>query len=289
MHYNHFFEKMKNHVDKAKIISFDIFDTLLLRPYIRPTDVFTHIELMENADGFAKARTAAESEARKSHPDKEDINTDEIYNEISDTYKALKNKELDWESKTLQPNMEIKQIFDYAKSLGKRIVIISDMYLSTDFLKKVLIEKGYTGFEKLYVSSDVKKTKWTGNLYKYACEDLGVAAHDILHIGDNKQSDFMMAQKAGLRAFHYKKPFEQLLENDTRANAFYELYSHNLGASILLGCLSLYHVNKNGNYWHDFGFKYGGPVVYGYMQWLAQQLKKDKITEALFVARDGYS
>ena len=283
------FEKIKNHIDKAEVISFDIFDTLLLRPYIRPTDVFMHIELMENVSGFAEARIKAESLARKDHKNKEEINIDEIYTEISERYKNLQKKELDWENLILQPNTEVKQIFDYAKSQDKRIIIISDMYLSKDYLSKILTDKGYTGFEKLYVSSDIEKTKWTGNLYRHVCNDLGVAANKILHIGDNKQSDIIMARKVGFQAFHYIKPLEQLLENDSRANKFYELCNSNLGASILLGCLSLYNINKIKNYWQDFGFKYGGPVVYGYMQWLAQQLKKDNINEALFVARDGYS
>lgn len=284
-----FFEKIKNCIDKAEIISFDIFDTLLLRPYIKPTDLFMHIELLEKAHGFADARVKAENLARKHHKDKEDITLDEIYAEIPETYGHLKNKELSWEYQVLQPNMEIKKIFEYAKFQGKRIIIISDMYLTKKYLERLLIKKGYAGFEKLYVSSEIQKTKWTGNLYSYVCNDLEINANKILHIGDNKQSDVIMAHKIGFQVFHYIKPMEQLLENDSRANKFYELNGSNLGASILLGCLSLYNINKNENYWQDFGFKYGGPVVYGYMQWLSHQLEKNNINDALFVARDGYS
>lgn len=289
MNKNLLLERIKKDIDRAEIISFDIFDTLLLRPYVKPTDLFTHLERLENINGFAKARINAENLARKHHKDKEEITLDEIYIELPEKYKHLKNKELSLEHQILQPNIEIKQIFDYAKSQGKRIIIISDMYLAKRHLSNILIDKGYEGFEKLYVSSDIKKTKWTGNLYKYVCADLKITASKILHIGDNKQSDVIIARKMGLCAFHYTAPIKQLLENDLRAYKFYEINNNHLGTSILLGCLSMYNVNKKENYWQDFGFRYGGPVVYGYMQWLVHQLKKDNINEALFVARDGYS
>ena len=39
--------KIKSKIDSYDIISFDIFDTLLLRPYVKPTDLFLHIEKSE--------------------------------------------------------------------------------------------------------------------------------------------------------------------------------------------------------------------------------------------------
>lgn len=32
-------EKIKKQIDKSSAVSFDIFDTLLLRPYLNPTDL----------------------------------------------------------------------------------------------------------------------------------------------------------------------------------------------------------------------------------------------------------
>ena len=37
-------EILKDKIEKAKIVSFDIFDTLLLRPYAKPVDLFLHLE-----------------------------------------------------------------------------------------------------------------------------------------------------------------------------------------------------------------------------------------------------
>ena len=60
-----YLDKIKKEIDKHKVISFDIFDTLLLRPYINPTDLFLHLEKLEGIDGFYTARLLAEKQARK--------------------------------------------------------------------------------------------------------------------------------------------------------------------------------------------------------------------------------
>ena len=83
-------DDIKSEIDSHEIISFDIFDTLLLRPYVKPTDLFLHLEKLLNKEGFAQARIEAEQKARKKHSDKEDITIDEIYDEIESKYKNFK-------------------------------------------------------------------------------------------------------------------------------------------------------------------------------------------------------
>ena len=46
---------------------------------------------------------------------------------------------------------------------------------------------------------------------------------------------------------------------------------------------------KENNYWRNFEFIYGCPVVFSYMNWLKKQIIKENTKEVLFVARDGYS
>lgn len=159
-----FLDQIKPLVDKHPIITFDIFDTLLMRPYVRPADLFLHVEKLEKQPGWAKHRRQAEDTARRKYSQYEDITLDEIYQELSASDASFKQIELDLECQTLQPNPEIKQVFNYARQQGKRIFIISDMYLPKEFLTEVLHEKGYTDFEKLYVSNAVRKLKGTGTL-----------------------------------------------------------------------------------------------------------------------------
>ena len=279
--------EIKDKIDGYKVVSFDIFDTLLLRPYVKPTDLFLHLERLENAVGFVKARIEAEQKARKVHANLEDITIDEIYDEIADKYKNLKSKELDLECQILQPNPEMKEVFDYAKKSKKRIIIVSDMYLPAKFLSNVLRKKGFNGFEKVYVSCEYRKTKWTGHLYKQVLSEQKIKGKDVLHIGDNADSDKIRAEKENISAILYTKKIDKLLAENLRAKKFHEKHTDDLEASILLGMLTL--VETNDNYWQDFGYKYAGPVILGYMKWLEKQLKKDKISEVMFVARDGYT
>lgn len=281
--------KIKSKIDSHDIISFDIFDTLLLRPYVKPTDLFFHLEHIEQIWWFRDNRVKAEQCAREIHSDKEDISIDDIYNELSEPFSALKEKELELERKTLFPNPEMKEVFNYTKEKKKKIIITSDMYLPKNFLEKILEEKGFGGYSKLYLSCDINKTKWNGTLYEYILSDLNVNGTQILHIGDNEQSDIQMARKYRISTHHYPKAIDRLFKLNLRANEFYKIHSGEVGSSILLGVLSIYNLYKNSNYWQDFGFKYGGPVVYGYMQWLSQKLQQDNINEAMFVARDGYT
>lgn len=222
-------KKLKKEIKKAEVISFDIFDTLLLRPYVAPQDLFMHLEQIYRVRGFAAARVEAEQDVRKTFFNREEVNFDEIYGVIDEKYKFLKTKEMALEQQVLQPNPEMKEIFDFALSQKKRIIIISDMYFSKEFLEKILIDKGFAGFEKLYVSSFVQKTKARGSLYPFVCADMGLKASEILHIGDNKQADFKNAEKNGLRAFHYQKPLKQLFEKHQRAAALQTLRGGGIG------------------------------------------------------------
>ena len=65
-----------------RVVSFDIFDTLLLRPVLSPTDVFRIVGKRYGFTDhqFVTMRTVAEQEARNNRPfGKDDITLDDIY------------------------------------------------------------------------------------------------------------------------------------------------------------------------------------------------------------------
>ena len=137
-------DKLKEYLNKYNIISFDIFDTLLLRPYARPSNVFQHLEEINNSIGFYAVRKIAEDNLRK-YKDIKYANYDEIYSVLPSDFRFLKEKEIQLEKDTLYANPQMKEIFDYAKSLNKRIILISDMYFSSDILDDILNKNGFTG------------------------------------------------------------------------------------------------------------------------------------------------
>jgi HAD superfamily hydrolase (TIGR01549 family) len=276
-------------IDKHQIISFDIFDTLLIRPYIKPSDIFFHLEKIYSLPGFAKHRMDTESSAREKTP-VEEITYEAIYALIDKCYKTMKEKELAFEKRILQANPEMLPLFQYALENGKKVIIISDMYLPKTFLEQILNEKGYTGYFRFYLSSELCKTKSAGSLYTHVLSDLQCVSSALLHIGDNRHSDYLMPRKYGIHALHYQKLVGQLCAANKKTYIFYQKNPDSLGTSILLGILANGRVSqKHGNYFEQFGYEYGGAVVYAYFQWLKEQCTKDNIEEVLFVARDGYS
>ena len=187
---------------KYKVVSFDIFDTLLLRPYVKPTDLFLHIEKLQNKYGFANERITAEQKARDKNRDKEDVTIYEIYQEIDSKYSNMLDIEINLEKQVLTVHKQIKEIYDIAIQYAEKVIIVSDMYLTQDILQDILNEKGYNNYHKLYVSSEIKLTKNTGNLFKYILNDLSIDAKDVLHIGDNYHSDYKMANSIAIEGFY---------------------------------------------------------------------------------------
>ena len=282
-------------IKKHNIISFDIFDTLLIRPYVKPTDLFLHIEKLYKIKGFHKNRILAEKSARGKYIDNEEITLNQIYEGIDEKYKRFKEIEIELEERILTTHKENKEIYDYALRIGKKIIIVSDMYLPKEVIEKILIKNNYTNYYKLYLSSELNLTKASGNLYKYIIDDLKVAPSSIMHIGDNYHSDFENARLYGIDAFFIEKIIDIFLKSNIRAEKLLHKDKNNIGVSIMLGlsAFSCFNKNKNenkeNNYWRNFGFIYGGPAVFSYMNWLKKQIIKDNINEILFVAKDGYS
>ncbi|HGE6052906.1 TPA: hypothetical protein ACGG7T_003579, partial [Vibrio cholerae] len=72
------YESLKQAIESVHTVSFDIFDTAILRNVIEPTDIFTIVEKFKGIKGFANKRIRAELKARK-NSNEEDITIDEIY------------------------------------------------------------------------------------------------------------------------------------------------------------------------------------------------------------------
>ncbi len=288
-------DQVKSKISKVDVVSFDIFDTLLVRPYIRPVDVFLHMEKALERPGFYEERRDAERRVRVRHPELEDITFDMIYEEIDDEFKDMKQKEMDWEEMVLRANPELKQVYDYVKEQGKKIIITSDMYLPTEFITKILRKNGYDGWDKLYVSGDLRKTKGHGSLWNQLVEDQnGINAKLILHIGDNPKGNYQMPKQYGYIAELYQSPIGQYTEHDKRVLNFRNQTTGELGASILIGLFAYKYMEKkcglisDKNYWSWLGYHYAGPLHFAYAKFIEKDSLENNINHIMFVAREGY-
>ena len=205
---NSFDSIKKKKLDNVSIVSFDVFDTLIIRPGIKcPTDVF---DLINPRDiNFKTKRIQAEINAR-SKSKLEDIKLSDIYNELfpenSQSAREFEKKEINTELSICKANSEALELYNRIKSSGKRIIIVSDMYLQKDIIEKILNKCSYdTVGVPIYVSSEYGKTKRKGSLYKEVLLNLDVDANKVMHIGDNLISDYYNAKKYGIVGCLYNK------------------------------------------------------------------------------------
>ena len=207
----------------AGFVSFDVFDTCLLRAVDRPIDVFRFLEvdfrvLSGNRDfPFAQARIAAERRARARYcapaggdrRGREEVTLEQIYDELCalaamppELKSQLMAKEVETERQLTCPNQLILTLYRLAKETGKQVLFVSDMYLPGDIVRELLVQHGYEA-DPLYISSETGLTKATGRMYDYVVDDLGCQAGQILHFGDNVHSDVIQAERQGWMAFHF--------------------------------------------------------------------------------------
>lgn len=202
----------------CKYVSFDLFDTLVCRPFIDPKDLFSFM----NEDfrkclrttsfiDFKVARVIAEDEARKKHDYKKEITLDEIYEQLSKTYgltleqcEELKNKEKKLEMRFCNIRKSTYEFYTLSRYCCKKIIITTDMYLPMETISAIL-EKNEIADCEIYLSSDKRVTKDTGEMYDLILKDKkgeNLKPDQFCHLGDNWFSDFVNSQKHGFNAIH---------------------------------------------------------------------------------------
>lgn len=283
------------YIDKLKgyeYVSFDIFDTLIFRPFSKPTDVFYLLGEKLSFMDFKRLRMEAEWKARKKCFDKNEhyeVTLDDIWEVLSKETGIDKKTgiqaEIDLEVDLCYANPFMKIVFDELVAMGKYVVIISDMYISTDAMKKILDKNGIVGYKKLFVSCDYGKNKAGGNLYEYVKDELKLAG-DVskiwAHVGDNYNSDIENAEKNHIATYHY--PNINYVSDKYRPNEMSPIIG---GAYRGLVSEHLYNGLDEFSMEYEYGYVYGGLFVVGYCSFIHNYYVKNNIDKLFFLSRDG--
>ena len=320
-------DKLKEKVmdDKTKVVSFDIFDTLITRPFLYPKDLFTFLnedyrKLSNNLGiDFSKIREDCEVLARtEAHEqNKEEVNLDRIYEIIQEEYDipkeildVLKNKEIELELRFCKRRETAYSIYELAKYLGKRVICTSDMYLPLATIKEILDKNGFTNIDKIYLSCDVMKTKATGNLYDYVINEENIESEEMVHIGDNYHSDYEVAKKHRINSIYFPKTTDIMLDKNTTNNLTQMLYTSmpfwrdNQASMNFIGIRSMLAVAANKYFDNPFrvfntesdfnidpyliGYYAVGLYMFGVGNWLLRETSGKSYKNLVFMARDGY-
>ena len=174
-----------------------------MRPFAIPKDLFKKLGKNSKEPSFHKIRKAAEHDAHIAHPHLGDITFDMIYEKMDKQYQHFKQEEIDLETEVLTVNWKTHCLLKAALKLKKTVIIISDMYHSQKTLESILELRGITGYKKLFVSSEYGVTKHGGALFDVAIKELNIDKTKMIHIGDNKHSDYDVPMSKGIKSIHY--------------------------------------------------------------------------------------
>lgn len=261
---------------KYEIVSFDLYDTLINRLVEKTSDVFDLVsekyyeEAGRHLSNFKEYRIRAEREARKEG--KGFIDIKKIYNHIPFLSENERRKCIEIEESieydVAYANKIGKQYYEKLKKIAKKIIIISDMYLCEDLLRKILEKCGYTDFFNIYISGKVGCSKADGGkLFSYVCNDLAVDRKFMLHIGNNVKSDWFYSKSQGI---------ESLLISDLSKNYnALDRYTWN-------------RIKEIKTKEEKIGYRYLGGVLIGFIKWIHDECSKKSIRDIYFFSREGY-
>lgn len=269
-------------------VSFDVFDTLLLRPFSHPADLFYLVGMELHYPDFRRIRIETEEALRQRKL--RDTGSSEVT--FSEIWEAMEREtgiprdigmaaEWKWERRCCFANPYMLRVVRELQANGKPVLAVSDMYLSGAKVQTLLKGCGYTDLAACLVSSDFGVSKSSGELYEKVLEIAG-PSRSVLHIGDNPRADIEKARQNRLSALLYPNVHRtggryRAADMSAVAGSLYR----GLTDSWLHSGLALYSRE------YEYGFLYGGLFAAGYCRFIHTYAQAHHLDKLLFLSRDG--
>ena len=303
-------------IREARVVSFNIFDTTLVRATENPVDLFMLLAQeagLTSARAFALDRIGAEKRTRRELWESRqavEVTLPEIYDGLaahpewnSVPLPEWIERERSLELRVCRRHPVMGPAYDWAMQIGKRVGFMSDTYLDVPLIESMLEKCSYRGYEFLLVSSRAGTTKASGGLYQKLCQQLAIHPSEILHIGDNLDSDFGQARAVGFKVFHIPKCSEHLpmtpagsrfARCDITALKFdpCDRVANNLPgdiwSSLVRGLVAAHQAQEGGDFWYHLGYTHVGILLLGFALWLDRTAAAEGVTCLYFLSRDGH-
>jgi len=301
--------RLESVADIVQCISVDCFDTLLFRLSDEPTRLFIELGRRLLREGllprhispeeFRVLRQIAEGRARQDSLSTRgtiECTIEEIYARlkhlVSDTSRAV-DIELDTEQDFCYLNQNIASLLYNWHIKGKKIILLSDTYLSGRQISAILKKNGFNirVVTLIITSRDTGVSKAEGKLFKLAAEKLGLHPQQICHLGDNYEVDVVNAEKAGWLALPYPR-------SDAYINKVMWREQQLVNTSLQAASLGSFRVlaRRNGaafshpwrGYFQDGAFLFGPPLA-RFADWVVAQCRNAGIHRALLFMREAHT
>lgn len=294
-------ETLRREIDAHDVVSADLFDTLLMRRTLFPTDVFEIVDRRLREKGFAieafpQKRLEAERELNK--------NTVptllEIYSRLLERcpITGLSPEELtrlEWETDRalLVPRKELCALLEEVCRSGKELYIVSDTFYTEDQLAVLLEDGGVTWYTDILASCEHRTDKGHG-LFQVLRQR--IPGKTCLHIGDSEEADVKGPERSGYTGLQLYSGLE-LFEKTGCLGLWDQIQS--LSSRIQAGMLVAGLLNSPFQFEEPerklhvtearaIGYLFFGPVMTSFVIWLYRQMRREGLRNLWFCARDGY-
>lgn len=290
----------------AALVSIDIFDTLVQRPFLSPEGARAYVARVATVtlgvERFAELRVRAESRAR--HHARRDPTLSEVYAAMASIapevpVDALAALEISTERRLLQPRAGLLPSLTALRARGIRLVALSDMYMGAATLRELLPEPVTALLDDWYVSCETGLRKDDGTIWPTLAARERVEPAVWLHIGDNEHADVQQPHwQSMLTPVHILRG-SAMLEvvpalrplRTTPDAAWPEQLRLGLIAnhfSAIADLTSAEFLDKPPVSPHTMGYVAVGPMVLDYLAWLCRLATTDGVGSLLFLSREGY-
>jgi hypothetical protein len=291
-------------INDSDIISFDIFDTLLMRKILTPEDIFYVIEkkvynLYGESFDYARSRRYAATKLQQTIG-LFTFTLNQVYDLMVKDFglpvrykEDICNLEIETEKQFLTRRKDVVDLYNYALSSGKPVYLISDMYLPKDVVASILEKNQISGYKKLFLSCNQRADKNSGQLWQILYSE--ASGKKILHIGDNPKSDGARPEECGISPIILRSAYDLF-----RTSSISSLLprARDMQEEIMMGLIMEALFNSPFALSHTLGevtfvdtrilgYTAFGSVICGYLLWLISITQKESIKNILFFARDG--
>lgn len=293
--------ELENEINRNDIISFDIFDTLIMRKIYNAEDVFKLIEQKLSKEfgeeftyiGFRKQAVELLKEAT----------IDDIFIKLQELTKwdeqkvmRIKECEIELDLHLMAPRREMVKICNKALE-EKDVYFVSDTYYPTEILFKILKQNGICidSKEKIIATCEYKLSKQQGMLWEFYNKEI-VCDKRALHIGTDVKTDVELPQKYGINTYMIFSASQMLQSSSLRKivpqieTIYSSLHVGMVLEKIFNNPFALHGTKGKVSFENNelAGYCLLGGVVYTYIIWLIKNAVEDNIEQLVFLGRDGY-
>ena len=304
MNINQLKEKVFSHLQKndIKIVSFDIFDTLLHR--IVPSEYVTCYSSEKLSQSIAEntalsisinyifqSRCEFEKKKKQSKNKEWELQDwlfwagEKLDIDLELFVKMGKQAEVEAEISSLKLLEGAHSFISELKEANYRVIAVSDMWLNSIELGKILNFFGIS-FDAVYTSGELKVSKKEGHIFKRIEKNFNFPSNDFLHIGDNLFSDFIRPRIAGWHSIWFPKshPFLPFWVPKPFWKGPLSYQPYKVITQLLIK-KNVKHISDDPLY--NIGYNYLAPVLIIFSLIQYKYFKKHKIKSVFYLARDA--